>query len=104
MDLNIEGLRVLVTAGAGGIGLEIGRAYVREGARVHVCDIDREALDALSKSDPALQASHCDVADRAGVAALFEDALGTLGGLDVLVNNAGIAGPAGRVEEIHVED
>jgi NAD(P)-dependent dehydrogenase (short-subunit alcohol dehydrogenase family) len=104
MDLNIEGLRVLVTAGASGIGLEIARAYVREGASVHVCDIDREALARLSKSDPALRACHCDVVARSEVAALFEDALARLGGLDVLVNNAGIAGPTGRVEEIHPED
>jgi NAD(P)-dependent dehydrogenase (short-subunit alcohol dehydrogenase family) len=104
MDLNIEGLRVLITAGAGGIGLEIARSFVREGARVHVCDIDQEALAGLSKSDPALRSSYCDVADRAEVAALFEDALARLGGLDALVNNAGIAGPTGRVEEIHAED
>ncbi len=46
MDLSIAGLRVLVTAGAGGIGLEIARSFLREGARVHVCDVDRGALDA----------------------------------------------------------
>jgi NAD(P)-dependent dehydrogenase (short-subunit alcohol dehydrogenase family) len=104
MDLNIAGLRVLVTAGASGIGLEIARGFVREGASVHVCDMDREALAGLSKWDPALTASHCDVADRSRVAACFEEALARLGGLDVLVNNAGIAGPTGRVEEIHAED
>jgi NAD(P)-dependent dehydrogenase (short-subunit alcohol dehydrogenase family) len=104
MDLNIKDLRVLVTAGASGIGLEIARAFVREGAKVYVCDIDREALGGLSKSDPALKASYCDVADRSDAGALFEIALAALGGLDVLVNNAGIAGPTGRVDEIHPED
>ena len=64
MDLGIAGLRVLVTAGAAGIGLGIARAFVREGARVHVCDVDREALDALKGSDPKLSRSVCDVADR----------------------------------------
>ncbi len=44
MDMQIEGLRVLVTAGAGGIGLEVARAFVREGAKVFVCDVDRAAL------------------------------------------------------------
>jgi NAD(P)-dependent dehydrogenase (short-subunit alcohol dehydrogenase family) len=52
MDLGIQGLRVLVTAGAGGIGLEIARSFVREGARVHLCDIDEAALDSVAASDP----------------------------------------------------
>src|ERR671938_1308558 len=100
MDLQINGLRALVTAGAAGIGLEIVRAFRREGARVHVCDVDEAALAALAKADPAVTASVTDVADRAAVARLFDDALSALGGLDCLVNNAGIAGPTGRVEEI----
>ena len=104
MDLAIANLRVLVTAGANGIGLEIARSFVAEGARVHVCDIDREALSALARSDPKLTWSVCDVADRASVARLFDEALAALGGLDVLVNNAGIAGPTGRAEEINPED
>jgi NAD(P)-dependent dehydrogenase (short-subunit alcohol dehydrogenase family) len=104
MDLGIKGLRVLVTAGANGIGLEIARAFVSEGARVHVCDVDEAALDALTRSDPSLTFSLCDVADRASVAKLFDEALPLLGGLDTLVNNAGIAGPTGKVDEIHPED
>ena len=104
MDLGIAGLRVLVTAGAAGIGLGIARAFVREGARVHVCDVDREALDALKDSDAKLGRSVCDVADRASVTRLFDVATAELAGLDVLVNNAGIAGPTGHVEEIHPED
>lgn len=104
MDLGIKGLRVLVTAGANGIGLAIARAFAQEGAKVHVCDVDTNALAALRKSDPALTQSVCDVADRAQVAKLFDEALKALGGLDCLVNNAGIAGPTGRVEEINPED
>lgn len=104
MDLDIAGLRVLVTAGAGGIGLEIARAFVREGARVHVCDVDRPALEALDEGDPGVTHSYGDVANREDVARVFADALAALGGLDVLVNNAGIAGPTGRVEEINPED
>jgi NAD(P)-dependent dehydrogenase (short-subunit alcohol dehydrogenase family) len=104
MDLGLQGARVLVTAGAGGIGLEIARAFLREGATVHVCDIDRDTLAKLRQSDPKLTASRADVADRADVTRLLDEALGTLGGLDVLVNNAGIAGPTGRVEEINPED
>ena len=104
MDLRIEGLRVLVTAGAGGIGLEITRAFRAEGAKVHVCDVDPAAIAALRAEDPEVGATLCDVSDRAQVARLFGEALAALGGLDCLVNNAGIAGPTGRVEEILSED
>jgi NAD(P)-dependent dehydrogenase (short-subunit alcohol dehydrogenase family) len=104
MDLGLTGARVLVTAGAGGIGLEITKAFVREGARVHVCDVDEAALSALSTDLPGVHVTLCDVADRAQVAALFKAALANLGGLDCLVNNAGIAGPTGKVEAINPED
>lgn len=104
MDLAIKDLRVLVTAGANGIGLAIARAFAGEGARVHLCDVDDAALAALRKSDPALTSSRCDVSDRAAVAAMFDDAKAALGGLDVMVNNAGIAGPTAKVEEMHPED
>jgi NAD(P)-dependent dehydrogenase (short-subunit alcohol dehydrogenase family) len=104
MDIELAGARVLVTAGAGGIGLEIARAFLREGASVHVCDVDRDALANLKRTDPKLTSSHADVADRTHVKRLFDEALAALGGLDILVNNAGIAGPTGRVEEINPDD
>ncbi len=104
MDLGIGGLRVLVTAGAGGIGREVARGFAAEGARVHVCDVDAAALAALAQSDPAITRSQADVSDRAQVARMFDEALAALGGLDVLVNNAGIAGPTGGVDEIAPEE
>jgi NAD(P)-dependent dehydrogenase (short-subunit alcohol dehydrogenase family) len=104
MNLDINGLRVLVTAGANGIGLAIARAFVSEGARVHICDVDDAALTALQQSDPVLTSSRCDVSDRSAVETLFKDVQHALGGLDVLVNNAGIAGPTAKVEEMHPED
>lgn len=100
MDLRIEGLRVLVTAGAAGIGRQIAEAFLGEGARVHVCDVDEAALARLRDEQPRIAASVCDVADRAQVERLFADAGAGLGGLDCLVNNAGIAGPTGAVQDI----
>ena len=100
MDLGIRNLHVMVSAGAGGIGLAIARAFVREGAKVAVCDADEAALAALKASDAALHATHCDVADRDQVARWFVAAQAHLGGLDCLVANAGIAGPTGGVDEI----
>ncbi|APT55882.1 MAG: SDR family NAD(P)-dependent oxidoreductase [Azospirillum brasilense] len=101
MDLGMTGLRVLVTAGAAGIGRSIVEAFAEEGARVFTCDVDAAGLATLPEG---VGHQVTDVADRAQVASLFEKAVATLGGLDVLVNNAGIAGPTGAVEEIHPED
>ncbi len=104
MDLELQGLRVMVSAGADGIGLAIARAFVREGARVSVCDVDKPALASLASSDAPLHTALCDVAERDDVARWFSAALAHLGGLDCLVNNAGIAGPTGKVDAIAPED
>ncbi|MCJ2138354.1 SDR family oxidoreductase [Methylobacterium sp. J-026] len=100
MDLGIAGLRVLITAGAAGIGRALVDAFLEEGARVFACDIDPEALDGLPAN---VGRCRTDVADRDAVAAMMTAAVAHLGGLDVLINNAGIAGPTGRVEEIAPE-
>jgi len=93
-------LRVLVTAGASGVGAAIARAFNEAGARVHVCDIDRSALDRLNAEAPGITGSMADVAVAADVDLVFDDVEGTLGGLDVLVNNAGIPGPTGGIDSI----
>lgn len=98
------GLRVLVTAGASGIGAAVARAFCEAGAHVHVCDIDRSALDRLAAEAPGITSSMADVAIEKDVDLVFDDAVGTLGGLDVLVNNAGVAGPTGAIEGIAPSD
>ena len=104
MDLGLRGARVIVTAGAAGIGREIALAFREEGARVLVCDIDPDAVAAFAAEAPDAGAEVCDVTDRPAVAAFFDRATGALGGLDVLVNNAGIAGPTAAIDDIAPED
>ncbi len=94
------GLRVLVTAGGGGIGAAIARAFAEAGAHVHVCDIDRSALDRLATEAPAITSSVADASIEQDVDLVFDDVRGTLGGLDVLVNNVGIAGPTAGIDAI----
>jgi NAD(P)-dependent dehydrogenase (short-subunit alcohol dehydrogenase family) len=94
------GTRVLVTAAASGIGLVIARRFAADGARVHVCDVDDDGLAALRADRPEIVGTHADVALQPDVEALFTEVAAELGGLDVLVSNAGIAGPAGPVQEI----
>lgn len=92
--------RVLVTAGAGGIGRSIVMAFASAGARVHTCDIDANALNDLRAQVPSITTSVCDVADRAAVQRMVSEAADSMGGLDVLVNNAGIAGPTASVADM----
>jgi NAD(P)-dependent dehydrogenase (short-subunit alcohol dehydrogenase family) len=96
----LPGLRVLVTAGASGIGARIARTFLEAGARVHVCDIDRVALDRLISETPGITGSVADASVAADVDLVFEDVQAGMGGLDVLVNNAGIAGPTGPIDAI----
>ena len=84
--------RVLITAGAAGIGREFARAFAATGARVFVCDIDEAALAAIAREIPGVIAQRCDMGRRAEIERMVPDAVAQLGGLDVLINNAGIAG------------
>jgi NAD(P)-dependent dehydrogenase (short-subunit alcohol dehydrogenase family) len=90
--------KVLVTAGAAGIGREIVRAFAAAGARVCAMDIDADALIALREEIPAVATDVCDLGDLLSIEAVVPRAIGALGGLDVLVNNAGIAGPTTPIE------
>ncbi len=101
---SFDGLRVLVTAGAAGIGRAIAESFAAAGARIHLCDIAADALAECRERHPDWGLSDCDVADEAQVRALFASVEAGLGGLDVLVNNAGIAGPTGGVETISPDD
>src|SRR6202142_3142604 len=80
-----RGLRVLVTAGASGIGAAIASAFAETGAKIHICDIDDASLAAFQKSFPCSQASKADVADEGQVASIFEVQRKKFGGLDVLI-------------------
>ena len=92
----IAGKRVLVTAGAGGIGAAIAEQFRQGAARVHVCDVDEAALQGMK----GFGVTCADVADWEQVEAVFRAVAQGLGGLDVLVNNAGISGPTAATEEI----
>ena len=110
MELGIAGLRVMVTAGGGGIGRVMADAFLQEGARVHVCDVDANAVADFIRvhgeggAAGRASGSVCDVSNRGQVERLFSDAMAALGGLDCLINNAGIAGPTGPVHEIEPEE
>ena len=95
VPLDLSGLRVAITAGAGGIGRVMADSFAECGAHPFVSDIDEAALAACAH--PSIRANAGDPAD---LDRFMDAALARLGGLDILVNNAGIAGPTKPVEEV----
>lgn len=92
--------RVLITAGANGIGLVMALAFAARGDQVWVTDVDAGAVAAV----PAhIRATLCDAGDEAQMAALFAQIAGDWGGLDVLCANAGIKGPTLSIEEMDLD-
>jgi NAD(P)-dependent dehydrogenase (short-subunit alcohol dehydrogenase family) len=96
--------RVLITAGAAGIGAETARAFAETGAEVHVCDRDRDALAAFSQANPGITAIEADVTRADDASRVFAEIEAASKGLDVLVNNAGIGGPTGPIETLKLQD
>ncbi|MBB3234807.1 SDR family oxidoreductase [Phyllobacterium endophyticum] len=96
--------RVLVTAGASGIGYAIAATLSRLGARVAICDISQSLLDEAANAISPAHATLADVSREDDVDRMFDELASSLGGLDALINNAGIAGPTGGVDEISTED
>ena len=88
----LTGKRVLITGGAGGIGSATAARFLEEGARVVVLDRDAGALERIERDLPPLVDTLCaDVSDPGDVARAFAEMDGLTGGLDVLINNAGIS-------------
>lgn len=93
--------RVLITAGASGIGRAMADAFVLAGARVWVTDVDAEALSSLPQ---AIRGDRVDVTDEGAMTSLAKRIGKDWGGLDVICANAGIKGPTGRIDEIDLQD
>lgn len=96
MSNEFTGSRVLVTAAAAGIGRRIAERFHELGAAVFGADVDEAGLATLADG---IRRRGTDVSSESAVDALFDDALAALGGLDVLVNAAGTAGPTATVED-----
>lgn len=109
MTGRVAGKQALVTGAAGGLGEAMAWMLVREGARVAVTDIDGARAEALAAAlnadhpDTAFAFAH-DVADEARWVDVIDQAVAAMGGLSILINNAGVGGPLTFVESDTVEN
>ena len=92
--------RVLITAGANGIGLVMARAFAARGDRVWVTDVDAAMIAALP---PGIRGTLADAASEAAMDLLFAEIAADWGGLDVAIANAGIKGPTDAIEDLALE-
>ena len=97
-------LKVVITAGASGIGLQTAIAFSESGAEVVICDINEDALYAAKLNNPELKCKQCDVSDPDATEKFINSAAKQLGGIDTLINNAGIGGPTAPIENITPEE
>ncbi len=108
MTVNLKGKSAIVTGGTRGIGRAITEALLREGLNVCICgreteDVEPAVKELADAAEGSVTGAVCDVRDYEEVRALVSHAVEEFGGLDVLVNNAGV-GIFGRVEETKPED
>ena len=99
-EIDVRNLCVLVTAGASGIGRTIAERFIAAGAKVHVTDVAEATLTTTLDAVPGLTGTLSDASRVGDVDRVLTDVSARFGGLDLLVNNAGIAGPTGRVDEL----
>ena len=100
----LDGQRALVTGAGSGIGKVMAQHFEKAGARIWICDADTNNLEQSLKENPDWNGTPCDVSDENQVGQLFKEMSGSFGGLEILVNNAGIAGPTAPVEEIDPDE
>jgi NAD(P)-dependent dehydrogenase (short-subunit alcohol dehydrogenase family) len=110
MTFSLEGHNAIITGASQGLGLAIARAYVRAGANVLLCARDprmieqaRDEMTAMAGPGQIVKAAAVDVSKPAEVKRLVSVALATFARLHVLVNNAGVYGPKGPIEEVDWE-
>ncbi len=104
MDISLKNLKVVISAGGSGIGKAILEGFHSQGAKIATCDINSDLIKILKDEYPEIYTEVLDVSDEHEVQSFCSNALNKLGGLDCLINNAGIAGPTSKIEEIDTAD
>tara|TARA_B100000965_G_scaffold399453_1_gene419455 strand:- start:3867 stop:4652 length:786 start_codon:yes stop_codon:yes gene_type:complete len=101
---HLKDLKIVITAGASGIGSEAAIALSKAGAEVMICDINEDLLKSFSKNNPKISVYHADVSNESEINSFFKEIKDKFNNIDVLINNVGISGPSGKLEDINFDE
>ena len=107
MPLSLQNKKIIISAGASGIGWTTAKVCLSKGAIVYLCDIDESSLNKIKKhplANKRLFAYECDASDEDEVSAFFNQINKKTKKIDALINNVGIAGPTGTIEKLSSDD
>ena len=104
---SLQNKKIIISAGASGIGWATAKVCLSRGAYVYLCDIDNKSLNKIQKhplSNKKLFSYKCDASDEYEVSNFFNQIKKKTKKIDTLINNVGIAGPTGTIEKLNSED
>ena len=107
VNQSLKNKKIIISAGASGIGLATAKVCLARGATVYLCDIDSKSLNKLSKhplKNKKLFAFLCDASNEYQVSDFFEKIKKKTKKIDALINNVGVAGPTGSLEKLKSKD
>jgi len=107
MPLSLNNKKIIISAGASGIGWATAKICLSRGAIVYICDIDAKSLKKVQKhplNKKKLFAYECDASDEYEVSDFFKQVSKKTKKIDSLINNVGVAGPTGNIEKLSSDD
>ncbi len=107
MPLSLNNKKIIISAGASGIGWATAKICLSRGAIVYICDIDAKSLKKIQKhplNKKKLFAYECDASDEYEVSDFFKQVSKKTKKIDSLINNVGVAGPTGNIEKLSSDD
>ena len=106
-DQSLKNKKIVISAGASGIGLATAKVCLSRGATVYLCDLNERFVNKLKKhplKNKRLFLSQCDASNEYDVSNFFEEISKKTKKIDALINNVGVAGPTGTLENLESDD